>query len=298
MIDRNNCMRNILSKFTGLSAAAKISIINIVVFVILRLLGAVSVVSGHEEWIDRVLKLSVEVPSDLLLLATRPWTLLTYMFSQYEVWHILLNMLLFYWFATIFLNIYSSKRVWWLYMGSGFMGALFFILFTNIFPGYSGDSTWLIGSSAAVLGIITATSILCPDYPMMLFLIGEVRLKWVGLITILLTLAGGLSSGNTGGNLAHAGGILAGAIYALYLKYGSRYIFRKGGYRVFRDASITPPFIPKSTSTLSAYSRSAASPKKDMEQLDIILDKIRISGYDSLSSDERKTLYEVSSRIK
>lgn len=296
-------IKNLLLKFRESSCAVKILWINILLFVLLRVAGAVSVISGHEEWIDSILGWSVEVPSDLRLLLLRPWVLLTYMFAQYEVWHALFNMLLFYWFATIFLNIASSRRLWTLYISSGLAGALCFIVFSNIFPGFSGHTGWLIGSSAAVLGVITATSLLCPDFSMMLFFIGEVKLKWVGLATILLTLAGGISGGNYGGNLAHVGGIIAGVIYAfsLHRSFTPSFLRRRSKQPVSFGPSIAPPFTPRRP-VASTYRQqppqTTPTNKEDIEKLDAILDKIKVSGYAALSPSERKILFEVSSRIK
>lgn len=285
------------------SAAVKILWLNIGAFVVLRVAGAASVISGHEVWIDSILSWTVEVPSDLRLLTSRPWTLLTYMFAQYEVWHAMFNLLFFYWFATVFLNLYSSRRLWELYILSGLIGALSFVVCANIFPGFSQQTEWLIGSSASVLGVTAATSLLYPAAPMTLFFIGRVKLKWVGLATILLTLAGGLSTANQGGNLAHIGGIVSGVVYALLMKRAQqpakmRFDSENIPAKTYRNP-IAPPFTPRRPISQNRPS-SVTHPnkKEDIEQLNSILDKIKVSGYDALTPRERKILFEVSSRIK
>lgn len=62
-------------------------------------------------------------------------------------------------------------------------------------------------ASASVLAVIAASAIRTPDLRLYLFLIGEVKLKWVALGCIVLTFAG-VGGGNAGGQAAHVGGVL------------------------------------------------------------------------------------------
>ena len=88
------------NKYNASSLLMRIIYINIAVFVVLRLAGVISFLAFGSttslvQW--------VEVPSSLWLLATRPWTVVTYMFSHYDVLHIMFNMLLPYWRGRIIL---------------------------------------------------------------------------------------------------------------------------------------------------------------------------------------------------
>lgn len=87
--------------FTSATMLMKIIWVNIGVFVVLRLIAIVCMFGGDVDFINTVMKW-VQLPSSLPTLATRPWTVLSYMFAQYDVLHILFNMLWFYWFGTLF----------------------------------------------------------------------------------------------------------------------------------------------------------------------------------------------------
>ena len=84
-------MDNIFGKLVQLyrngSLLIKLIYLNVAVFLILRL----SIVFLMLFNIDgRIILNYFELPSDLYLLLVRPWTLVTYMFLHYDIWHILL----------------------------------------------------------------------------------------------------------------------------------------------------------------------------------------------------------------
>jgi len=77
-------------------------IINII-YVFLFLFGLKSNEVGLIKWLA--------VPAWLPNLASRPWTLITYMFTHENFLHILFNMLTLYWFSVIFLNYFDEKKL-------------------------------------------------------------------------------------------------------------------------------------------------------------------------------------------
>ncbi|MDE5650569.1 MAG: rhomboid family intramembrane serine protease, partial [Duncaniella sp.] len=233
----------------------------------------------------------VELPSSLPALAMRPWTVVTYMFSQYDVLHILFNLLWFYWFGTLFRMVATPRQMLALYIYGGFGGALLFLAAYNLLPLFAYSTGWLIGSSASVIAIVTATAILMPDFRMNLLLIGPVSLKWIAIATIVLVLIG-VTGNNAGGEIAHIGGVLVGVWF---------------GVRMKRGHDITAPlnrFFDLCVNACRGLRRKSvpkASPrieKDDREVLDEILDKIKRSGYAALTPEERKKLFDVSRRVK
>ena len=243
--------------------------LNVAVFILLRLAVIVGWMAGLQSEMQ-VLQW-VEMPSVPALLLARPWTVLTYMVSQYEVWHILFNMLWLYWFGVIFLEINSERRLLSLYIIGGVAGAALYLAAFNLLPVFAGGYGFLIGSSASVIAIVVATAIRLPNYKMHLLLIGPVSLKWVALVTIGIDLLS-ISAGNAGGHIAHLGGALAGVAWALWDRY-----------RIVRPR-------PRRTSVPSRET----TPE---ETLDAILDKIKKSGYTSLTPEERARLFDVSNKL-
>lgn len=280
----------------------KIIWVNIAVFVLLRVIAIVCMFAGDPEFVNSVLKF-VQLPSDFSVLIVRPWTIITYMFSQYDVLHILFNMLWLYWFGTLFRMTATPRQMLALYIYGGLAGALFFLAAYNYMPFFAHSSGWLIGSSASVMAIVTATAILMPDFKMNLLFLGQVSLKWIAIATIGLVLIG-VTGSNAGGEIAHVGGVVVGVWFGLEMKKG-RDITRP--INRFLDACVDAwnSFMSvfhthKSTwSHRTDNSRPAPSVgKDDRETLDEILDKIKKSGYAALTPEERKKLFDVSRRMK
>lgn len=277
------------------SMLMKLIFINIGVFIVLRVGAIVCVLSGvSENWWLRW----VELPSDIDRFAVMPWTLITYMFAQYDILHILFNMLWLYWFGSIFMLTGTSRRLVALYFYGGIGGALAFVAIYNLLPAFAGISGWLIGSSASVLAIVTATAILHPDYKMGLLFLGEVSLKWVAVISIAIDLLS-IGGSNAGGHIAHLGGAAIGAFYGVMLNKGTDIT---APFNAMLDNIVNffrhIPEIKKSQSkTAYKSSKSSSSPSAE-ESLDEILDKIKKSGYTSLTTEEKRRLFDVSKKIK
>lgn len=270
--------------FRESSTLMKIVWVNVGIFVLLRLAAIVCVFSGRPDYID-ILLAQVELPSSLPVFATRPWTLLTYMFAQYDLWHIVFNMLWLYWFGTMFRMTASSRQLLTLYVCGGLAGAVLFMLGYMALPMFHSAAGRLIGSSASVIAIVTAVAILMPHFKMHLLLIGSVSVKWIAIVTILLVLVGVIGS-NAGGEIAHIGGVIAGAAYALWLKRS-------------REPRARRRHVPQGGASAPAQSQSPSGLSHDERvELDVILDKIKKSGYSSLTPAERDRLFSVSRKIK
>ncbi len=284
--------------FRRSSLLMKVIWINIGIFVLLRLTAIVGVFTSSFDLIDHVLHM-VEMPSMPALLISRPWTVLTYMFSQYELMHLLFNMLWLYWFGTLFTMRCTGRQLVALYVYGGIAGAILFFTAYNLIPFFTGMNAWLIGSSASVMAIVTATAILMPEFRMNLLFFGSVALKWIAIASILLVLVG-ISGTNAGGEMAHVGGILMGILFALRLKKGRDITrpFNSGLDKVVNIFSRVPYQRTTSYNYTSDSSPRTSSPASDEAELNDILDKIRKSGYSGLTPDERRRLFELSRNIK
>lgn len=302
-------IENLKFQWRSGSMLIKIIFINVGVFVLLHLIGLVLSFTpfrgeGFLHWI--------ELPSALDAFIRQPWSVVTYMFSQYAFFHLLFNMLWLYWFGVIFLFSDSGKRLLALYLYGGVGGALLFMAAYN----FMGDYGWLIGSSASVIAVVMATAIMHPDYKMGILFLGEISLKWIAIVTIAIDLMS-VSGANGGGHIAHVGGAVVGAVYAVMLKKGiditrpfnslvdgtvnlfSRLVHprreekaRPFDYTRYRKASSAPP------RNSSSSGKASAKPEFDEEKLNSILEKIKKSGYGALTAEEKKILFDESRRIK
>jgi hypothetical protein len=169
----------------------------------------------------------------------------------------------------------------------------------------------LYGASASVVAIVVATAVYAPDYKIGLLFLGEVSIKWIALVTVLISLFS-LDGGNAGGNIAHLGGAIVGAWFALRIKRG-RDITRPlnavidACFGLFNGRSFKMPTFKRSTGSAkqgSAKQNGAQQPNSNNrpadsvseEELDTILKKIKVAGYDALSDEEKDKLFKVSRR--
>lgn len=286
------------NKFSSGTMLIKLIFINIGVFVLLRLASVIIMLMGGDaqpimQWL--------EMPSDPATFITRPWTIITYMFCHYDIMHILFNMLWLYWFGQIFLMTRNARQMFALYIYGGIGGALLYLLAFNIFPYFQGVDSYMLGASASVIAIVVATAMLHPDFKLNLLLIGQVSLKWIAIITIAIDLLS-ITSANAGGHIAHIGGGIIGYLFVVMLKRGRDITipFNRAIDSIVNHAKgIKSPLKAKASRTASSNKKgSNPSAKSDQENLDEILDKIKKSGYSSLTSEERDRLFNISRRIK
>ena len=274
--------------------------INVAVFVLGILLSVVlglfNINVGH------ILR-DLYLPADLLQLLRRPWTIITYMFMHAGIWHLLGNMLWLYWFGKLFLYFFSSKHLRGLYVVGGLMGGLCYILAYNLFPVFSGQlySATLVGASASVLAVAVATAVREPDYKINLMFIGPVKLKFFALFIVLFDILY-VGSDNAGGHLAHLGGALAGWWFGWSLRKGrdvTRWInaifdWFSGGL-TFRRTPKKAKMKAQKGGRAADYDYNAHK-KQQSEEIDRILEKLKKSGYGSLSTEEKKRLFDASKR--
>lgn len=227
------------------------------------------------------------LPGDLSVWLTRPWTLLSYMVTQADPLHLLFNMLTLLWFGSILQTRYSQTRLLALYVGGGLCGALLFMLLSGLWNHVGVQ--WLMGASASVLAMMTAAGCLMGDYRLHLFFIGDVRLRWIVVAMLVLSFLS-LGGGSAGGGMAHVGGVIFGLVWSLAERRGMIFGRDKSSGKEQRRRMPTEAGARRVASILEQN-------RRDKIRLDELLDKINVSGYDSLSSSERKELDEISRRI-
>lgn len=272
--------------------------INIGVFIVANLLN-ISLIFGIGRLGD-TLVYYLSVPPMLSDLIQRPWTIFTYMFLQQQFLHILFNMLILFWFGSIFLRYLSPKQMLSTYILGGLSGAALFIIVYNISPAFYNmlPNSILLGASASVMAIVVAIAVYVPDYQINLMFIGPVRLKYLALFYVVMDFIQ-IASDNPGGHLAHIGGAVFGYFYIIQLRKGKDISTK---FNRLAD-NLTGLFKPTPRIKVSYKNPSKAKSMNDMdynkakaetqEEIDRILDKIAKAGYDSLSKREREILFRM-----
>ncbi|MGQ1785827.1 MULTISPECIES: rhomboid family intramembrane serine protease [unclassified Saccharicrinis] len=273
--------------------------VNIGVFLAFLILDVFFSLAQQGHLVDMI-KSWFSVPADPGALLFKPWSIFTYMFLHFDFMHILFNMLYLFWFGRIFLQYFNSRQLLGVYFMGGLAGALLYILSYNIFPALNSftESPIMMGASASVMAIIFGAASYAPNYKVHLILIGPVKLMYLAIGLLVLDLIAIPSFSNTGGHLAHIGGALLGMYFA------SRAVKNKDITRRFNHFmdNLASMFSrkPKMTVTHSRSKRPVsdldynANKKKKQGDIDRILDKIKTSGYDSLTKQEKDDLFNAS----
>jgi len=286
---------NIRKTFHTGSSLTKLIYINVGVFLLLTITAIIGFLISNPVIPAITLKL-FSVPASFKALLVKPWTLLTYMFTHKDIWHILFNMLWLYWFGRIFLEYLDQRKLVAIYLLGGLSGAIVYILSFNIFPAFIGivDESVAIGASASVMAVVIAIAAYVPDYTVNLFLLGRVKIQYMALGIFILTSVMDFSV-NSGGKLAHMGGALFGYLYVVNLRRG--HDIGKGFNRII-DFFVTL-FKPrkklkvkyKKPATDYEYNERKA---EHQDRINLILEKISKGGYDSLTKEEKEILFKES----
>ena len=289
-------LQEIKNFFIRGSTLSRIIGVNILIFLVVSVFRVIFFLS-NEPQLSEGIGHWFGISSNLHVLLQRPWTVITYMFLHFDFLHILFNMIVLYVGGRLFSDFIGSARLLPTYLFGGVAGAAFYVLSFNLFPVFREVVAFslAIGASASVLAIFVAVAVYMPNYQLPLLLLGRIRLKYIALFFVVLDVIS-IDKGNPGGHLAHLGGAFWGFFYASMLKAGKdparsagkwfeafgRVFSSKPRFRVeyHRDRPLTD----------EEYNDIKAEERKKM---DLILDKISQSGYDSLTREEKKFLFKM-----
>ncbi|GAA4958792.1 rhomboid family intramembrane serine protease [Algibacter aquimarinus] len=280
--------QDIKDKLSNLNVLEKIIAVNVVVFIV-----------------GLVLKESLswfELPSNFSDAILKPWSIITYSFIHYDFLHLFFNMLWLYFIGGLFLNLFNPKMALNIYFLGAISGGLLFIVCYSLFPEVFGVKSYLVGASAAVRALLIFLCAYMPNKALRFFTF-NLKLWYVGAAIVVLDVIGvfaGINNprtGNAGGNLAHLGGALLGYYYAKQLLKGKD--IGKGFERfmdlmvnTFKLSKKTPlKTVHKNKSKVGGYTKADFSEFNNQKKVDVILDKISKSGYDSLTAEEKEFLF-------
>jgi len=274
-------------------------LINVVVFVTVSLAKVILHIVGLKEY-SSISTYFLEMPLSASEFIFKPWTLFTYFFLHEEIFHILGNMLMLYYFGKLITEYLGHKRLVSIYILGGITAGVFALLIFNTIPYFHSHPSFygnMLGASGAVYAVVVAAAVLLPDYSFYLILIGPVKIKYFAAFFIFLSILGTIEH-NPGGNLAHLGGAAMGFVFVKQLKAGNdlgKWINQLLGFvaNIFKPK---PKMKVTYRNTSATANQSKVVYRSDQEEIDAILDKISKSGYESLSKEEKQKLFSASQK--
>ncbi|HLV39300.1 rhomboid family intramembrane serine protease [Xanthomarina sp.] len=282
--------KDIQEKLQNLNVFEKIIGVNLIIFFIGLFIRVVFNFSASLSWL--------ELPSGFLDAILQPWGIISYGFTHYDFWHILFNMLWLYFIGKMFMNLFSVKIGLNVYFLGIISGGLLFLLAYNVLPDLFEGKTRLVGASAGVRALLIFLCAYMPHTEVRFFTF-NLKLWYLGVAIVIIDVLG-LFGVNSGGNLAHIGGSLLGYFYAVQLKKGTD--IGKGFEslldriaRIFKKSGKSPlkTVHRKKAEKFAGYSKSEFNELNKQKKIDVILDKISKSGYDSLTKEEKEFLFKV-----
>jgi rhomboid family protein len=282
---------DIKNKLKRLSAFEKIIVLNIIVYVVGWLLYQTQGIMRQNSLIWLAL------PKDFSDFILKPWSILSYGFAHIDLWHLVINLLILYFVGRTFSNLFKIKLSLNVYFLGIFFGGLAFMLVYTLFPNSLLKTAGpLVGASAGVRATLIFLCAYMPNKEMRLVTI-NIKLMYVGFVLVALDILG-LFGNNSGGNVAHLGGDFLGYFYAVQLQKG---IDIGKGFERFTDA-IWNLFTKAKTSNLktvyktkkkgfSGHTKQEFGEFNKQKKIDVILDKISKSGYESLNKEEKAFLF-------
>jgi membrane associated rhomboid family serine protease len=276
-------------KFNNFNAFEKIIVVNIVVFIIGQLIRVFGRTSNSLSFLS--------LPSDFFDFIIKPWTLITYGFTHYGFFHILFNLLVLYYMSRMLLNLFRPKMALNIYFLGIIAGGLAFLFVYNVIPSqFLINTSTVVGASAGIRALIIFLGVYMAETEVRVFMF-NVKLKYIAIALVVLDVLG-LFTGNQGGTVAHLGGAFLGYLYATKLRQGKDI---GEGFERIMDRVVSW-FQPKSN--LKTVHRKKgkdifAGKTKDefntfnkQKKIDLILDKISKSGYESLTAEEKEFLFK------
>lgn len=295
----NPFIADIKNQYKNGSALIKLIFINVIVFLSINVIGLLLYFFNIENGIQQIVYW-LSLPSDFTKLIYRPWTLLSYMFLHEEIFHLLFNMLVLYFGGQIFLQFLNNKKLVSTYLLGGLSGGVLYIVLFNVLPVFSQLSklSFALGASASVMAVLIASATYVPNFVVRLIFLGNVKLKYIALVYVVLDMVS-IPKGNSGGHIAHLGGALFGFIYITQLQKGrdltvgfNRSLDSLKGLFSFKRKMKVVYKSPKSRDDHQFNEQKKANQQK----IDVILDKISKSGYDSLTGEEKSILFDASKK--
>jgi membrane associated rhomboid family serine protease len=298
--------RRRLSLGQGSNALITLIAINLILFVILAFMKAIYHLRYEENaaalnhFYDGVLKWFV-LPADIKEIGSRPWAILTFMFTHDSFWRIIGNMLWLWTFGYILQDLTGSRKIFPVFIYGSLAGAIAFILAVNFLPSLSGSLSYAVTleASAGVMAIAAAVTTLTPGYRIFPMLKGGIPVWVLTAIYFIIDLVT-IPASQPGASTSHLFGALTGFLFI----YSYRKGYDWGGWmNNFYDwvINLFNPDKPKKRSNIKKelFYKSSGKPYKKTpilteKRIDEILDKINQDGYHSLTDEEKDLLKKAS----
>ncbi len=274
----------------------RLVIINVLVFLILLVFdNFILLLNIDSKLVENLKNQLFTLDADLIGFLHKPWGIFTSIFSHFDLWHLLFNILFLYFSGTYFEQLFGKRKMLLTYIFGGVFGGIFEISAKVIFPSIQESSQLIVGASGSVMALFTALAFYSPNTKVHLFGIVPIKIYFIALFFLIQDLIG-IGSNDNIAHFAHLGGATFGILSILNIQSNKNILNR---LQIALDKFISI-FNKKRKTKNTASSRIKTDEeynyerKLKQEKTDVILDKIAKSGYESLSKAEKDFLFNQS----
>jgi membrane associated rhomboid family serine protease len=306
MQTERNLIDDLKHQFKHGGMTIRLIILNVAIFLLVQIAFVFGRLIGGEVdlIINSIVKTVFTLDSNISTFIYHPWGLITSIFVQLSIFHLLFNMIFLYSAGKFFESLFDQKRLAYTYVIGGVCGGLIELIAHFIFPTLSSENIPIVGASASVMAIFSALAFHRPNLMVNVFNLFSIRLIYLAGIFILIDLVSlGIKDGTA--HFAHLGGVLFGMISVYNLQSSSNVInrlqmFGDGIKRFFQALFSSNKKLKVKKGGAYQNPRFKTDEEYNIEKkqkqakTDAILDKISKSGYESLTKAEKEFLFNQS----
>lgn len=277
-------------------------IVNVIIFILLSFIKIVYLANNSTEDVFHAQVLQqLSVPGPPQVFATRPWTLLSYMFTHETLLDLISSVIWLWGFGFIFQNLTGNRKLIPVYLYGGVVGSVIFLLAVNLIPAlrHNINSVYpLSGPGPSLMAIAIGTTALAPRHR--IFPMLRIPLWVLTAVFVFFRFGTVLDSGNYSHAIALVAGALMGYVFVWQLQKGNDWGQWMTDVVNWADDLFSPQkkHVKASPSKQLFYKTSQKPYKKTphvtQQRIDDLLDKINHKGYHSLTEDEKEFLKKAS----
>ena len=281
------------------NALVQLVVINAVLFAMLKFIYEVYVLGslGPVLYYNNIFSWTV-LPANLEKLSSRPWTVLTFMFTDKELFRFIANMFWLWGFGYVLQDLTGNRKLVPIYIYGGLGAAVCYLLCVNLIPGLreQASTALLIGASPSVMAVAVATTTTAPNYRLFPMINGGIPL-WILSVVYLLINFSSMAHGDSAAYITSLAGAGAGFLFIQQMRRGNDWSSWMNYFFDWCNGLFNPANKKRSRSPKDEfyYKVSGTQPFKRIpnitqQRIDEILDKINQQGYRFLTDEEKEIL--------
>lgn len=281
------------------NALIQLLILNAVVFVVLKFVYVFFLATDNSKpaFIEHVFNWFV-LPANPEKIIWRPWTLISFMFTDQDLFRFISNMFWLWSFGYILQDLTGNSKLIPIYLYGGLGGAVVYMMVHLIAPGPRGisDMDFLYGANCSIAAIAVAVTMISPNYRIFPMISGGIPL-WILAVAFILLNFAGVGTGDLPTYFAYAAAAGMGFLFIDQLRRGRDGSIWINQFFDWFGNLFNPEKKKKSKNKRDEFYYNVAGtqpykkiPHITQKRIDEILDKINQQGYRFLTNEEKEIL--------